>query len=67
MLPLRNHVESTPDTKEVIHGSEIQQSLYQTRSHRKKGGTICGLSDGEVILTPSPTSQAAPALTNENN
>lgn len=55
MLPLRNHMESTPDTKEVIRGSEIQQILHPTRSHIKKGGTTCGLCDGEVILTPSPT------------
>lgn len=46
ILPLRNHIESMPDTKEVIRGSEIQQILYQARSHNEKGGTICGLCDG---------------------
>lgn len=49
MLPLREHIESTADTTEVIRGSEIQQILYQRRS-RKTGDTACGLCDGEVIL-----------------
>lgn len=50
MLPLPKHIESTPDTTEVICGSEIQQILYQRRSHDQTSDTICGLCDGEVIL-----------------